>query len=36
MVKRLPARYDEELQDLKKLLTDGLLTEEFYMAEVKY
>lgn len=36
VVKRLPARYDEELQDLKKLLTDGLLTEEFYMAEVKY
>ena len=35
-VKRLPARYDEELQDLKKLLTDGLLTEEFYVAEVKY
>jgi len=36
VVKRLPARYDEELQDLKKLLADGLLTEEFYVAEVKY
>ena len=36
VVKPLPARYDEELQDLKKLLTDGLLTEEFYVAEVKY
>ena len=36
VVKRLPARYEEELQDLKKLLTDGLLTEEFYVAEVKY